>query len=214
MLGAVNRGRLELAILATMKYLATYLMVGFFFIPIMSLSLAQGSDSVALYDGVTLGANYRYHSENGILYDTYYNERFGFSLPIPIELLSPEPAPANGDGRTFSNNNVLLRVFGSLVGVVDEGLGDSKAERLARTINALDVDITYQKVLKDGFAYSGYDPIGDIVYGLVLYDPACLKQASIIISYAPSVRHIFDDVVTEMVNEIEFSCMVPQWEGQ
>jgi hypothetical protein len=45
---------------------------------------------------------------------TYANERFGFSVCYPSDLLRPEAAPDNNDGRTFiGSNGAKIAAWGS-----------------------------------------------------------------------------------------------------
>lgn len=46
-------------------------------------------------------------------YERYYNDRFNYSVLYPPNLLKPQNAPQNNDGRTFisSNNNIEMKVF-------------------------------------------------------------------------------------------------------
>ncbi|MGL5962039.1 MAG: hypothetical protein ACRCZ0_08810 [Cetobacterium sp.] len=55
--------------------------------------------------------SYSLREVNGVLYREYVNERFGFLLEYPAEVLFMQPPPTNGDGRTFISEDQESEMF-------------------------------------------------------------------------------------------------------
>jgi hypothetical protein len=85
---------------------------------------------------------------------TYTNERFGFSVCYPSDLLRLEPAPDNNDGQTFvGSNGAKIAAWGSL-NAMDWTLADSARQdeqRLARDAGR----VTYKVIRKGFYVLSG-----------------------------------------------------------
>jgi hypothetical protein len=83
---------------------------------------------------------------------TYTNERFGFSVCYPSDLLRPHTAPDNNDGRTFiGSNGAKIAAWGSL-NVMGWTLADSARQDEKRLANDAG-KITY-KAIRKGFTLS------------------------------------------------------------
>jgi hypothetical protein len=117
---------------------------GLIFLPAPSLSqdLARGADS----------------------WSRYRNARFGTSVDVPGIFTLAEPAPANGDGRTFKSvDGAELRVFGShSATTVTENFAAYQSWLLAQLRND-GIAITYKAQGKEWLVASGTRG-RDIVY--------------------------------------------------
>jgi hypothetical protein len=68
-------------------------------------------------------------------YHRYVNERFGFSVEVPAELIAEE-APANGDGRAFYAPAGGMRLIASAIrNVLNENLTEFLAEDVASCLH-------------------------------------------------------------------------------
>jgi hypothetical protein len=93
-------------------------------------------------------------------YQTYYNDRFDYSIAYPSNFLQPQGVSGNGDGQRFvsRDNRVRMAVFGRL------NAPEKSLEALFNEELTPSRTITY-KVLKDKwFVVSGYE--GDKVFYL------------------------------------------------
>jgi hypothetical protein len=85
---------------------------------------------------------------------TYTNERFGFSVCYPSDLLRPGTAPDNNDGLTFiGSNGAKIAAWGSL-NAMDWTLADSARQdeqRLAHDAGR----VTYKVIRKAFYVLSG-----------------------------------------------------------
>lgn len=85
---------------------------------------------------------------------TYTNERFGFSVCYPSDLLRPEAAPDNNDGRTFiGSNGAKIAAWGSL-NAMDWTLAVSARQDEQRLAND-GGKVTYKAIRKGFYVISG-----------------------------------------------------------
>jgi hypothetical protein len=89
----------------------------------------------------------------------YCNGRFGFCITYPASFIS-QPPPQNDDGLIFlsQDNNAEIRTFGSLA------IGDFDKLQKEFTMASGHMQLTYKKITKDWFVFSGVDKAGKIVY--------------------------------------------------
>jgi hypothetical protein len=89
----------------------------------------------------------------------YCNARFDFCVEYPASFVSMPP-PANNDGLTFLSTDKKTKIpaFGSLA-VEDFDRIDQEF-----TIAISNINLTYKKVSKDWFIFSGLSKQGEIVY--------------------------------------------------
>lgn len=101
--------------------------------------------------------SYALREVNGVLYRNYVNERFGFDLEYPPEILFMQPPPTNGDGRIFlsEEQDAEMRIYGTyfLAPSTDFSASDSNAKQLVRSDyhynlakDYLGAKIAYQKL--------------------------------------------------------------------
>jgi hypothetical protein len=103
-------------------------------------------------------------------WSTYANERYGYSIQVPPELVGQGEA-GNGDGQEFkdASGQVRLKVWASLVVELDAESGDKTDLAYARKLTLErwsheGVKITYQPRAKGWWVLSGEDPKGRVLY--------------------------------------------------
>ena len=128
-------------------------------------------------------------------YDSYQNERFGYSISYP-KLLIPQGEADNGDGQVFKNQDAELRVFGShllLHETLRRGYNVILREKGKR--------ITYKAITKSFFAISG------IENGQVFYQKTVINASGSFITiqfrYNTSKRSIYDKATAKIVKSLE-----------
>lgn len=85
-------------------------------------------------------------------WQTYVNDRFGMRFDYPAYLFEPEPAPDNGDGRTFGSESARLQIH-AFHNIEDE----TPASLRRRTIGSDGYDdVTYSPTGRTWLVLSGY----------------------------------------------------------
>ncbi len=92
---------------------------------------------------------------------TYVNQRFGFAIGYPQDLLYPQGESANGDGQTFvsKDGRAVLIAYGAY-NALDQSLDALLASDSSRNGRRT----TYTAKRADWFVISGYEPDGRIFY--------------------------------------------------
>lgn len=92
-------------------------------------------------------------------FEKYCNARFSFCLGYPISFVSQSP-PENGDGEALLSRDGLaeIRAFGSLA------VEDFNTLEQEFTVATSKTKLTYKRITKDWFVFSGIDQKGEIVY--------------------------------------------------
>jgi hypothetical protein len=92
-------------------------------------------------------------SHDALAYDTYRNERFGFTIEYPYNLLRPDEGLGDGHGQSFASadGEATLIVYGS-EGEEANALREEYDAELARS----DLRVTYQVLRPTWFVVSGY----------------------------------------------------------
>lgn len=70
----------------------------------------------------------------GHVWKSYIVSRYAIAACYPVDLLTPQPMPGNGDGRTFKGRNAEMLVWGQ------HDLDASLADDAAATVEALKAD--------------------------------------------------------------------------
>lgn len=91
--------------------------------------------------------------------DTYCNDRFDFCIQYPASF-QKQPVPENNDGLIFlsKDKKTEIRAFGSLAVEDIDSLDDQWK------MSTDGIKLSYKKVEKDWFIYSGTNKQGKIVY--------------------------------------------------
>jgi len=137
-------------------------------------------------------------------YHVYRNERLGYSLPYPTDLLSPQGEAADGSGQRFaSKNNRTFLIVTGFRGRSPTDLRDLyvKQSRSAPPENPTRM-VTY-KVEKDTwFVVSGYEQ------QRVWYEKAVIAKDTLAyfhIEYDASEKQVFDPVVEKIAKSFAVS---------
>ncbi len=107
-----------------------------------------------------------------IKYKNYLNQKYGFSVDYPSEILTPEGESDSGDGQVFRSKktpNNTLTVYRDYLGLTDPDTKLTLEISYKNYLNALNEKgngrtITYKKLNKTFFVISGYNANGDIYY--------------------------------------------------
>ncbi len=133
-------------------------------------------------------------NEANVLYETYANYRFDFSLVYPENIVSMESAPTNNDGRTFTspNENIVIKAYGA------HNISDNTISDLYRdTLSRVDGNVTYERQEDNWFVISGYE--GDRVFyikEIIAHDDILTLD----IRYDRNLQNRFDPVVATISN--------------
>ena len=101
----------------------------------------------------------------------YRNQRFGYEICYPADLLKPEREADNGDGRRFSGSGgVRMLVFGQY-NALDQDLA-SWAQGAAQVYLGKRGRVIYRAGRKDWAVISGTDGKGNIFYTRTIRDKA------------------------------------------
>lgn len=130
-------------------------------------------------------------------YETYENWRFEFSIDYPANL-TPQPEPANSDGRAFKNMDAEMRAYGSFY-ILRGTLRREYAALLRERRGA----VTYKTVGANFFVISGRRN-GKIFYRKTVRD----KDGVFItfeIEYKESKRAFYDRATERIVRSLKIN---------
>jgi hypothetical protein len=128
----------------------------------------------------------------------YRNERYGFTLEYPANLLATERVAEAGDGQVFASSDDQARL---LVGALPNESGYtpvSYQEYIARH-SYPDYQIDYRRTGGSWFALSG-EGGGRIFYEKVMFTCGGRLINSFAMVYPSAQRHVFDPVVERIEN--------------
>ena len=133
-----------------------------------------------------------------IFYNSYYNERFVYSIDYPAGILVPQREADNRDGRQFLSRDgrAKLIVFGRYALSTDtlqkeyEEAIRGEAEDEGRTV-------TLKKLQKNWFVVSGSEN-GKIFYRKTFYTGGAFK--TFIIAYDESERKLYDKITSHIAD--------------
>jgi hypothetical protein len=132
-----------------------------------------------------------------IIYHTYANGRFAYTIKYPANILIPQGESSNGDGRKFlsSDGSASLLVWGS-----HNALDESLESRYNDTLKDAGGSIAYQVLKKNWFVISGSK--GDkIFYQKTFFDDGIFK--TFLITYPRTKRQLFDPIVKEIAGSFK-----------
>ena len=133
-------------------------------------------------------------------YSTYTNDRFGYSIDYPANLLTPQPEADNGDGRIFLSHDkkVEMRVWGNY-DALSRSLRGEYRDALKTYIG-----VKYKILLNDGFVVSGVSK-GAIYYRKTLYRKSGDVGTfyTFYITYPESARKPYDAVVRKVAGSLK-----------
>jgi hypothetical protein len=112
-----------------------------------------GPDGDAAGGDASEGSSQGWPAQGALTYDTYRNERYGFTVDYPANLLRPDEPVGDGHGQAFASpdGSASLLVYGTERGT-EAALREDYETELARD----DLRVTYQVIRSDWFVVSGY----------------------------------------------------------
>lgn len=138
---------------------------------------------------------------------TYYNERFGFHVDYPSQVLFPQGESDNGDGQVFSSKNSenTLRVYRDYQNLLDPEINFTiqEAYNIYSKSNSPEYPkrtVTYKKLGKRYFVVSGYDN-GKIFYQKTILSNEIL--ATCVLTYKESEREFYDKISERIFKSFE-----------
>ncbi|TLS38599.1 hypothetical protein [Pseudalkalibacillus caeni] len=131
-------------------------------------------------------------NQKSIVYSTYNNERFGFSLQIP-EGMTMDPPPTNGDGGTFRNGELTVTAYGGHTNTVQQG--ETIGTYYKQDMESITTNIAYKRLADDWYVIS-YEEAGTIYYKKFFFGENSFN--TFIISYPSSMQHKYGSVTTHI----------------
>ena len=134
-----------------------------------------------------------------IKYDTYYNDRFGFSIDYPIDnYFQFLPDSANGDGKSMSNSNGEIYIsFSAMWNSMEESLQEAYNNAVREKPNA-----TYKFLGKTFFTIT-YEENGLLIFRKTVYDKVNDKYVYLYISFPPEYKEYMTSIVERMANSMK-----------
>ena len=136
---------------------------------------------------------------------TICNDRYGFCVDYPKDILYPQPLSLNGDGRHFSNKKgeQILTTFGrrnvtgdGVISLEEQYEEDLRSDDLVDWISGTGKKvITYSKLSKNHFIISGF------YRGHIFYQKVVLKEdgfAYAILVYNEKDKQIYNKVADRL----------------
>ena len=134
-----------------------------------------------------------------IKYNTYYNDRFGFSIDYPIDnYFQFLPDSANGDGKSMSNSNGEIYIsFSAMWNSMEESLQEAYNNAVREKPNA-----TYKFLGKTFFTIT-YEENGLLIFRKTVYDKVNDKYVYLYISFPPEYKEYMTPIVERMANSMK-----------
>lgn len=135
-----------------------------------------------------------------IKYKNYFNQRFGFSVDYPYEILIPQGESGSGDGQTFvskKNPENMLAAYRDFLDNMDPEINFTLETGFKKEVNECAKkdskrQLTYKKLGKDFYVLSGHKPGGIIFYQKsILVDGAL---CTCIIEYKEADKAVFNKI--------------------
>ncbi|WP_421381780.1 hypothetical protein ACOJQI_21020 [Bacillus salacetis] len=125
-------------------------------------------------------------------YNTYNNERFGFSLQYP-EGMTMDPPSTNGDGGTFRNGDLTVTAYGGHTNTVQQG--ETIGTYYKQDLENITASIAYKRLADDWYVIS-YEEDGTIYYKKFFFGEQSFN--TFIISYPASKQDEYGSVTTHI----------------
>jgi hypothetical protein len=164
---------------------------------ILSLLLSGGSTAqpgrvfsrLSTPPAVQSGVGHYSFANQRVLYRTYSNARYAFSIAYPVGVLIPQGEPDNGDGQTFVSRNGRATMWAYGANSLDKSLQEefqSAQENIA---------VTYKVLQGNWFVVSGTKN-GKIFYRKTLMRNEVFK--TFIIEYEEPERATYDPITARI----------------
>lgn len=136
------------------------------------------------------------NTNDNITYKTYTNERFGFSINYPSNLI-PGNSPTNGDGLEFKSADcrVTLGVWGSY-----NALSKTIEDSYSAKINSLPVKPAYTHLNSNSYILS-WEENGIIHYSYSILGKSCFNGFSF--TYPASEKDYYSNVVDRIYSSFK-----------
>jgi hypothetical protein len=132
---------------------------------------------------------------DGRRWSTYVNDRFGYSICYPADLMRPQREADNSDGRKFvADDGAELIVYGgynALADPVRDALRET-SERLAGAGGR----VTYRLLKTDRFVVSGFGASGGVFYASLVERDGRFRTFEL--TYATAHASIYDKVAARV----------------
>lgn len=172
---------------------------------ILSISLIGCSNLNKTVSPVSPAADEKEKSSTTASFITYSNERFGFSLSYP-DIYTLKTESDNGDGISMESLDKLhtLHIWGGHN--VNNSSGFDRMVMAKNRVSHIINDYADNNIYK--LEYSGGDetPIIFNEFGYVTSD----KEFGFIISYPQKEKETYNDIVTQMINQLTKNATVPK----
>ena len=134
-----------------------------------------------------------------IKYNTYYNDRFGFSIDYPIDnYFQFLPDSANGDGKSMSNSNGEIYIsFSAMWNSMEESLQEAYNRAVRENPNA-----PYKFLGKTFFTIT-YEENGLLIFRKTVYDKVNDKYVYLYVSFPPEYKEYMTPIVERMANSMK-----------
>ena len=144
---------------------------------------------LSIVGGQALPLTHYASSAQRVVYKTYTNARYGYSIAYPSSLLIPQGEADNGDGQAFRSRDgsAEMRVYGSQ----DMGGGLTAAYNEAQAGK----DVSYKIIKRNWFVVSGR------VGGKIFYQKTMIKGdvlKTFLIEYDESQKATYDAATTRI----------------
>ncbi|MEB3828217.1 hypothetical protein [Phormidium sp. CCY1219] len=141
--------------------------------------------------------------EDRVRYETYYNDRFNYSVDYPENMLIPQGEPTNGDGQEFvsESGNIEMMVYG-YHDIFDKTLEDLYRQTIREGMEGEpgNLEVTYQRLGDNWFVVSGYQN-GQVFYHKRIRSDGDIKVLEI--QYDRSLQPQFDRIVADIANSFQ-----------
>lgn len=143
---------------------------------------------------------YSSFQQQEIKYKNYLNQKFGFSVDYPCEILIPEGESESGDGQVFRSkriSNNTLTVCRDYLELMDPDTKYTLEISFNKHVRAFSKkgngrNITYKKLDKNFFVISGHKDNGDIYYQKTIMIDSNL--CSCLLEYRQADKEIFNKI--------------------
>jgi hypothetical protein len=138
-------------------------------------------------------------------YSTYTNDRYGFSISYPSNVLIGQGESDSGDGQQFLSKDKKVEVFVFASFVVEEAYNKMKRLYLDDSKNNSTQHpqrvVTYKVLKNNMFVISGYED-KKIFYQKTTRNCNDSFLVTFMIFYDKEQKNIFDPIITKMANSI------------
>ena len=133
-----------------------------------------------------------------IVYDTYHNVNYEYSIEYPKNILTPQEADPDGAGRTFISKNgdasLSLRAYAnalnqSLEEVYNEACREELAQEPTHTV-------TYKVMKPNWFVVSGYREGGRVYYKKTILNNGIFK--TFIFMYDENKKAVYEPITKHL----------------